>query len=150
VANRSDTRPTTRHPHLWRYAVAVIGALSLAGIFYLGFVLRAKEPNFYSPARTALVGVRQRLAESYSHERAMLEQLRMARSELDAAIRHLEKAARLDPEDRRVIETLRVRLKALENPNGVSQLSPEELRQSYHALMAQLDALIAKLQRPHE
>jgi septal ring factor EnvC (AmiA/AmiB activator) len=132
----------------WLRSVAsVVGVVAVAGVIYLGFILHESGPNYYQPARVALVSAQRQLAESYSHEKALIEQLHTVHSELDAAMADLEKAESLDHADKREIETMRVRLQALEDARQLSHTTPEQLQESYQGLTAQLDALINRLER---
>ena len=143
------SRGTGGHSGL-RYVVAIVGVVAVAGIIYFGFVRYESGPKYYEPARKAVVAAQTRLAESFKYETALMEQLHMAHSELDAAIAELAKAERLDPRDKREIETLRVRLTALEDAKRLARMSPEQLQESYHNLSAQMDALILKLEQPNQ
>jgi chromosome segregation ATPase len=132
----------------WLRSVAsVVGVVAVAGAAYLGFRLHESGPNYYQPARVALVSAQRQLAESYSHEKALLEQLRIVHNELDAAMANLGKAEKLDHADKRKIESLRLRLKSLEDARQLSHTTPEQLQESYQSLTTQLDALIDKLER---
>jgi exonuclease VII small subunit len=122
-----------------------MGILALAAVSYFGPMLREQEPNYYNPARTALVNARLRFEESLGHEQALITQLQMVREELDSAITQLDKAADLDPADRARIKTLRSSLLLIEPHDGLREPSSNELHQSYRDLLAQMDALITDL-----
>lgn len=142
----SGSRRNSGH-HWLRNLALVVGVIAIAGVIYLGFMLHESGPNYYQPARVALVSAQRQLAESYSHEKALLEQLRIVHNELDAAMGDLQKAEYLDHADQREIESLRLRLKALEDAKQLSHTTPEQLQESYQSLTAQLDALINRLER---
>jgi len=122
-----------------------LGILVLAAVIFYGPALREQEPNFYNPARTALVNARLRFEESLGHEQALIAQLQLVHEELDSAITHLGKAADLDPADRARIEALRSSIQSIERPDALVESSANELHQSYRDLLAQMDALITDL-----
>ena len=128
-----------------RYAVLGLGILALVAVIFFGPALREQEPNYYNPARTAIVNARLRFEESLGHEQALIAQLQMVHEELDSAITQLGKAADLDPADRARIEALRASLQSIEHPDSLVALNSNELHQSYRDLLAQMDALIADL-----
>jgi hypothetical protein len=143
---------TERNPRLQtvkqrrrRSIVLGTGILTLAAVIYFGPMLREQEPNYYNPARTALVNARLQFEESLGHEQVLLTQLQRVREELDSAITQLGKAADLDPADRARIEELRASLQSIEHPDGLVDLSANELQQSYRDLLAQMDVLISDL-----
>ena len=135
----------TENHHRRRYVVLGLGVLALAAAIYFGPMLREQEPDYYDPARTALVNARLRFEESLGHEQALIAQLQMVREELDSAITQLDKAADLDPADRARIEALRSRLMSLERPDDLEKLGANELHQLYRDLLVQMDALITDL-----
>ena len=91
--NRSlQTAARTRR----RYVVLGLGIIAMVAAIYYGPSLREQEPDYYNPARTALVNARMRLEESLGHEHALIAQLQMAREELDSAIANLARAADRD------------------------------------------------------
>ena len=144
ATERNLARQTARHRHR-RYVVIGLGILALAAVIVFGPALREQEPDYYDPARTALVNARLRFEESLGHEQALISQLQMVREELDSAITQLGKAADLDPADRARIEELRTRLQSIGRSGTLGELSSYELHQSYRELLAQMDALIADL-----
>jgi len=128
-----------------RYVALGLGIIALAAAIYFGPVLREQEPNYYDPARTALVDARLLFEESFGHEQVVIDQLQMAHEELDSAITQLAKVADLDPAYRTRIEALRASLLSIENPDHPEETSQEQLQQSYRDLLAQIDALITDL-----
>jgi len=129
-----------------RYTLVGSGIVALGLLIAFGSSLRDQEPNYYSPARTELVNARMRFEESLAHEQALIEQLRLAHQELDAALAQLSKAVELDPAHRVRIEGLRSRLLEMEAADRRGEMSPEDLQASYRQLLAQMDALINELQ----
>jgi len=144
TTERNLTRQTVKQRRR-RYLVLGMGIIVLAAVIFFGPALREREPNFYNPARTALVNARLRFEESLGHEQALISQLQMVHEELDSAITHLGKAADLDPADRARIEALRSSIQSIERPDALVESSANELHQSYRDLLAQMDALITDL-----
>ena len=128
-----------------RYLVLGAGIIALTAVVAFGPALRKQEPDYYDPARTALVNARLRFEESLGHEQALITQLHMVREELGSAIAELEKAADLDPADRARIEAMRSGLMSIEHPDKPGELNPNELHQSYRNMLAQMDALITEI-----
>jgi hypothetical protein len=137
--------PQTAEHRRRRYVVLGLGIIALAAAIYFGPVLREQEPNYYDPARTALVNARLQFEESLGHEQVLIDQIQMAHEELDSAITQLAKVAELDPAYRTRIEALRSSLLSIENTDHPGETSPEKLQQSYRDLLAQMDALITDL-----
>jgi len=128
-----------------RYWVLGLIIIVVAAVIFFGPALREQEPDYYNPARIALVNARMRFEESLGHEQALIEQLQMVHKELGSAIVHLAKAADLDPADRARIEAMRSTLESLENPERLRKASPEKLQQSYRELLAQMETMIEDL-----
>ena len=128
-------------------AVLVLAALALSGA-YLLYQRQHEAPGARAPAGDALAQAAQRLSETYGEEKDLVQRLGLVRRHLDEAISLVEQAGQLDPEDQRKITTLRVRLRALEDPAKLASTDPDALRHSYDALITQLDALAQKLQGP--
>jgi chromosome segregation ATPase len=128
-----------------RYIVLGVGIFALAVVIIFGPALREQEPDYYNPARTALVNARLRFEESLGHEQALIAQLNMVREELGSAIAELEKAADLDPADRARIEAMRSALMSIEHSDEPGELNPNEQQQSYRDLLAQMDAMITEI-----
>ena len=82
--------------HRLRKIALVVGAIAVAGVIYLGFMLHESGPNYYQPARVALVSAQPQLAESYSHEKALLEQLHIVHNVKNSAV--VESPQRADSE----------------------------------------------------
>lgn len=143
--NEENLPELTEQHRRRRYVVLGLVILALAAVIYFGPKLREQEPNYYDPARTALVNARLRFEESLGHEQALIAQLQMVHKELDSAIAQLGRAADLDPADRARIEDLRASLLSIEQTDGPEKLGSEELYQSYRELLAQMDALITDL-----
>ena len=104
-----------------------LGIIVLAAAVYFGLVLREQEPNYYDPARTALVNARLLFEESLGHEQVVIDQLQKAHEEQDSAITRLAEVADLDPAYRTRIESLRASLLSLENPDRLGETSTEKL-----------------------
>jgi len=127
------------------YVVLGLAIVLLAAAIFFGPSLREQEPDFYDPARIALVNARQRFEESLGHEQALVEQLQMAHAELESAIGQLEMVANLDPAHRTRIESLRASLRTIENSDRSGNTDPELLQQSYRDLLTQMDELIGEM-----
>lgn len=128
-----------------RYLVLGFGIFALTAVIVFGPGFREQEPNYYNPARAALVNARLLFLESLEHEEELITQLQEVRKELDSAINQLGRAADLDRGDRAKIEELRSGLQSIERSGGSGELSSQELDQSYRDLLAQMDVLIAEL-----
>ena len=129
-----------------RSLVVGLGVIALIALLYTGFEFRDREPNYYTPARTALVNARLRFEESLGHERALIAQLDKAHQELDSAIDKLAMAANLDPADRVRIEALRSSLQSIESDDRLGETSPRKLHLLYGDLLAKMDTLITDLE----
>ena len=138
--------PLTSYRQGRRYLLLTFGLIVLAVAIYFGPQLREQEPDYYNPARTALVNARLRFEASLGHEEALITQLRMAHEELDAAITQLSRAADLDPADRARIEGLRADLQAIERTDRQGETSAARLQESYRDLLTQMDALITDME----
>jgi len=135
--------PAQAKEHSRRHSVVMgLGLVVLFIAIYFGPALREQEPDYYDPARTALLNARQQFEESLSHEQVLIDQLKIAREELDSAITQLGRVADLDPAHRARIESLRASLLSIENTDLSGEASPVKLQQSYRDLLAQMDALI--------
>lgn len=142
TSTKMDTPAQTEGHHRRRRIVLGLFVFALAAVVYFGPMLRKQEPDYYDPARASLVNAKQLFEESLVHEQVLVEQLQMARKELDSAITQLAKVAALDPAHRASVESLRAGLLSLENPGHPGKTSPEQLKQSYRDLLAQMDELI--------
>jgi hypothetical protein len=146
----SDTQAAHAERGQWRLhlvAALILAALALGGAYTL-YERRHEPPGSDGPAGSALAQAAQRLSETYGEEKDLVQRIGLVRQHIDEAIDLVEQAGRLDPEDQRQIATLRVRLLALEDPTRLASADPATLRQSYEALIAQLNALAQKLQGP--
>jgi len=140
-------RRESRHP--WRNLSIATGVLVLVGIIaYLGWTIRANEPDFYRPGRRAVVDARHLLAESYGHQAAVIDQLNLVHRTLDGAMEALRKAEIADPADREELERLTARLRSLEDSGTLARMTLDELKTSYHQVSGDLEALIRRLERP--
>jgi hypothetical protein len=128
-----------------RYVALGVAVFALAAVIFFGPTLREQEPNYYNPARTALVNARLRFEESLGHEQALITQLQMVREELGSAIAELDKAAGLDPADQARIKAIRSGLLSIEHPDNPGEPGTNELHQAYRDLLDQMDALITEL-----
>jgi septal ring factor EnvC (AmiA/AmiB activator) len=124
----------------------LLAVVVLAGVVYFASLIRQSEPDYYQPARAALVAAQKRLADSYQHETALIEQLQISHRDLDAAINELQKAARKAPGNQQRIEDLRVRLHALADPDWLAKADTKQMQQSFRELSDEIDALIVELQ----
>ncbi|MEJ2452876.1 MAG: hypothetical protein P8103_01785 [Candidatus Thiodiazotropha sp.] len=122
-----------------------VGLLLLVAVLGLGLVVRQYEPDYYKPARVALVSARQQLEASYIPEQALLANLQTAHRDLQQAILSLQQAELLSA-DRQEIESLRRSLLALQDPNRLTSTTPQQLQQSYRRIEDQLNALIARIE----
>jgi chromosome segregation ATPase len=146
VFRKSNATKSSKKVHCWWALAFLVLAIGIAGFMYLGSVLHNREPNYYQPARKALVNARERLEQSYTHEETAIKELKITHRELETAIAALNKA-RVDPAYQKKIATLRTRLQALEDIERLEQTSPRQLQQSYHQIANQLSVLIEKLER---
>lgn len=144
----SDTKDMPNVPlnrQLLRTLLIVVVVLGAAIVTYLMLNARNSAPDYYVPARTALVTAKERLEVSYGEEANLLTLLQQTHRDLETAVEALDQAS-IDPELRNEVDTLRLRLRALEDVKRLEKTTPEQLKNSYHAIEAQLDALIAKLE----
>lgn len=147
MAVESYPLPNATSGHWGRWLI-VIFLLALSLALWMLFLLHESEPNYYQPARAALVSARHRLNEYYSHESVIIQQLRMAHSELEAAMSMLNKAENLDPDDRQRLDALRSRLQRLDDIRQTALMSPDQLHDTYRGIAEGLDELIHKLELP--
>ena len=133
----------------WGRWFLTIFLLTLSLTLWLLFLLHESEPNYYQPARAALVAARHRLNEYYSHESVIIQQLHKAHQELDATMSMLDKAENLDPADRQRLDELRARLGQLDDVKRATRMSPDQLHDSYQKVAEELDELIHKLELPN-
>lgn len=146
----NDSAPqSVRSPNRRRWSLATVAALLIAAAIaaYLGTEIRDSGPNFYAPARTALVNAQQRLSEAYTRYSALLELLHNAHADLDAVLGELNKAARLDPRDRDEIQALARRLGELDDARRLDRMTIGQLQQGYRELSDELNALIERMER---
>ncbi|MCG6870363.1 MAG: hypothetical protein LJE91_17020 [Gammaproteobacteria bacterium] len=129
-----------------RSLVLGLGIIALISLLGIGFEFRDREPNYYAPARTALVNARLRFEESLGHERALIAQLDKAHQELDSAINKLALAANLDPADQARIEDLRSSLLSIESGDRLGETNSTKLHRLYGDLLAKMDTLITDLE----
>lgn len=135
---------TAKRLHRVLSVLAGLAALAITG--YLALMLHESQPDYYQPARTALVTAKQRFAVSYSEENDLLESLRQTHQDLTSVISKLDDAG-VDPAYRADLEHLRARLQQLTDVQYLEQLSSPQLADEYSAIEAEFDALIAKLGR---
>jgi chromosome segregation ATPase len=105
-------------------------------------VTRTSDHDLYNPARTALVNARAQLAETFSQEEDILEQMQRVHRELDESLTLLANARQIDPAMKAPIDALRARLSALEDDRAVAHMDTETLRGIYQRLLADFEALI--------
>jgi len=128
-------------------AALVVVALFLGGLLLL-IDFEKEGPDFYESARVPLSEATEILSQAYGEEEELADKLRAVHSRLDNAIALFGQAEQLDPEDKRQIETLRMRLRALENDDRLLASDPKNLQRAYHELTEQLSALANKLAKP--
>lgn len=105
------------------------------------------RPNFYDPARTALVAAQRNLSEAYAHvaeERQLLEQVKAAHQDIRDALALVDQAERLDPADKAAIDALQAQLARLEDDGRILQMDDEQVRSVYQGISEQLQTLIEK------
>jgi septal ring factor EnvC (AmiA/AmiB activator) len=144
MLDKMDLPEQTEDHRRRRYVVLGLCIIALAAAIYFGPALREHEPDYYDPARAALIKAERQFEESLVHEEVMIDQLKMAHEELDSAIAQLAKVADLDPVHRSRIESLRKSLQSIERKNSADpgETNPEKLQQDYRDLLAQIGALI--------
>ena len=149
----TDTYPYRVEPkplgRILRRVFVILLLLTLIPALWLAFLLHDEEPNYYRPARAALVVARHRLNEYYSHESVIIQQLRKAHIELDAAMSMLNKAENLDPSDKKRLDSLSLRLRRLKDVKQAALMSPDQLHDSYRAVAEELDEITHKLELPN-
>lgn len=128
-------------------AALLVVALLLGGMLLL-VDFEEERPDFYQPARAPLTDAAMILSETYAEERELVQKLQAVHSRLDNAIALLDRAERLDPEDKRKIETLQVQLRALEDTDRMLSTDPKSLQRTYRDLVKQINALAEKLAQP--
>jgi len=104
--------------------------------------VHSSNHDLYNPARAALINARGQLAESFSQEEDIVEQLQRAHRELDASLTLLARAQEIDPTMKAPIDALRAKLSALENDPSVARMDTETLRSNYVRLLDEFEALI--------
>ena len=148
----TDPKPSTNSNISGRQALRggaalVAVALLLGGLFLL-VDFEKERPDFYESARVPITEAEVILSETYAEEKELLQQLQTVHARLDHAIGLLGQAERLAPADKRQIETLQVRLRALEDSDRTLKTNPKALQRAYHELTGQLNALAEKLAQP--
>lgn len=146
MADNSDGSRTTTRQLVTRGTLIAVSVIGLVGLIYLGLMFRETEPNYYQPTRAALITARERLDASFSGEAELIKRLKSTHKELEAAITALDQAG-IHPEYRQDIQTLRMRLRRLEDATYLSQTSPKQLQLVYREIGAKISALIDKLDR---
>jgi len=128
-------------------ALAIVAML--AGSLYLVAGFEQGRPNFYQPARAPLIDTAIILSEIDAEEEELGGKFQTLHSRLDDAIALLDQAERLDPEDKRQIATMQMRLLALEKTERMASTYPATLERTYRRLTEQLNTLARRLeQRP--
>ena len=145
MVSREELIAARRRRRTLRIAVLVTALGTLVGLVSLGLMVRQNDPDYYEPARTALVSAREQLEASYSQEAALLAMLRKTHHDLEAAIRSLDKA-KVAPRHRRDMAILRERLRALEDVERLQHMTPDQLHESYREIELQLSNLIGALE----
>ena len=126
------------------------GAAILVVVLFLGGLILLvdfadKRPDFYQPARSPITEAVLILSETYGEEKELLKKLGRVHRQLENAIALLGQAERLAPEDKQQIETLRMRLQALEDIDFAPDTDPRALQRTYQDLTEQLSALAENL-----
>ncbi|WP_078119857.1 hypothetical protein [Thiosocius teredinicola] len=142
-AKQATGKPPSRLP--WRALIVAVVVISGAILTYLVLEARDERPNYYSPARTALVTAKERLEIAFSEEANLLSYLEETHRDLESAIDALDQA-RSDPSMRAEIDSVRRRLSALGDTDRLQRTTPEELKQTYHEINAEIEALIERLE----
>jgi hypothetical protein len=137
--------PSTRRRKAWLIAG---GVLALAVLAYLATQLHDAQPDYYQPARTALVTAKQRFAVSYSEENDLLANLHQTHQDLQSVIETLDKAG-VEPAYRNELEQLRERLRRMMDMQHLEQIDSQQLNAEYAAIEAEFDVLIKKLSHPN-
>jgi len=147
-----DSKPGTKRNAGARQALLGGAALLTVALLLGGMLLlvdfEEERPNFYQPARAPLTEATAILSETYAENKELLRHLERVHNRLDHAIALLGRAEGLDPEDKRQIATLQVRLQALEDPDRMLSTDSKDLQRTYRELTEQLNALADKLARP--
>ncbi len=143
VHRRTATKKARRR--FPRGLLLTVGLLLLTCVLGLGLIVRQYEPDYYKPARVALVSTRQQLEASYIPEQALLVNLQTAHRDLQKAIVSLQQAELLSS-DRQEMESLRMSLLALQDANRLTHTTPQQLQQSYRRIEDQLNARIARIE----
>jgi hypothetical protein len=148
-----DASPTKNRSAVGRRALREQAApfvlAMLFGCLFLVADFQKERPNFYQPARAPLVDAAMILPEIYGDERELAQKFQTVNNRLNNAIALLGQAERLDPEDKQKIETLQVRLRALDDIETILSTDPKTLQRAYQGLAEQLSTLVDKLeQRP--
>jgi len=148
----TDSKPaennSTNAQRALRGGAALLAVALLVGGLLLLVDFEKERPDFYESARIPLTEASRILSETYSEEKELMQSLQTVHSRLDHAIELFGQAEQLDPEDKRQIETLRVRIQALENSNELLETDPETLQRTYHELTKELNALANRLAKP--
>jgi hypothetical protein len=147
-----DPKPGTNRTNGSKWALRggatfVVIALLLGGLLVL-VDFEEERPDYYEPARIPITEAAAILSETSAEENELVQQLQSVHSRLGHAIDLLGQAERLDPADKRKIETLQVRLRALGDSDRMLKTDPMELQRAYHELTRQLNALAEKLAQP--
>jgi hypothetical protein len=141
IQSRGSKKSRRYRPSPFVVVILVVGAfLLLAGLF-------RDRPNFDAPGRSILSKAELRLAESYNDEKILVDKLHKMHSNLDKVIQLLTQAEQLDQADKQIIETIRKRLQALENPDKLAATNPDSLHQAYKEMMDTLSQLTRKLKK---
>jgi septal ring factor EnvC (AmiA/AmiB activator) len=139
-------RAVRRHRRGLRIAAAVALPILLLGAVLLLSDRFRNAPDFYDPVRAALVEADLHLQQSYDYQEDLVAQLHKAHRELEAAIGYLQDAENASPRDKRTIDALQVRLKALEDTEQTEGLYPAELHRTYRGLTEEIEALARRYQ----
>jgi len=144
--NPRKSRSTAGRQAVRRGAALVFVALLLGGLFLLTD-LEEGRPNFYEPARAPLLDAAMILSESSAAENELGQELQMLHRRLDNAVGLLGQAERLDPQDKRQINTVKARLRALKVAGRMVSTDPTTLQRAYQSLTEQLSTLARKLEQ---
>jgi len=144
----SKSRRIVNRQAVRRGGTALVLVALLSGAWFLLTDLEEGRPNFYEPARAPLLDAAMILSDSSAAESDLGQELQMLHRRLDDAIRLLGQAQRLDPQDKRQIDTVQSRLRVLRAAERMAATDPATLQRAYRGLAEQLNTLAKKLEQP--
>jgi len=145
----TDPKPSTNRrdgrQRALRGGAAFLAVALLVGGLLLLVDFEEERPDYYEPARVPITEAATILSETYAEEKELVQQLQIVHNRLDHAIGLLGQAEQLDPADKRKIETLQVRLRALGDSDRMLKTDPKALQRAYHELTEQMNFLAKQL-----